>query len=474
MKVTTRFAPSPTGYLHIGSARTALFNYLFTRHYSGKFLLRIEDTDKSRSTQEATDEIFKSLSWLGIDWDGDVVYQSSRIERHKEVVYQLVKEGKAYFCHTLQDEIVKLRNEAYANKKHFIFNSPWRNRSIQENLELIGANSNAVIRLKSPRDGNVIVHDKLLGDITIQCDSIDDMVLLRSDGTPTYMLSVVVDDHDMGITHIIRGDDHLNNASKQQVIYKMMGWEVPAMVHIPLIHGPDGNKLSKRHGALGVSEYKKMGYLPEALSNYLLRLGWSHGDDEIINSNDAIKYFDIDGLGKSPAKINFDKMQNLNAHYIREMNNGELIKKIQYHLEKYYLGRALDNNSLRALSLAIAHIKSRVKLLNELYELSLLYMSNIPLKITDDVKSIISEFDNNVIESVIKTLTELKNFNQENIKLCLKECASLNDMKFSDLMRIIRGCMTGMFSSPGIFSMMEIIGKQESIKRLQLYKSPIS
>ena len=460
MTVITRFAPSPTGYLHIGSARTALFNYLFAKKNSGKFLLRIEDTDKARSTPEATEAIFKSLKWLGIDHDGEAVFQSAREARHREAAHELVKVGRAYFCFSSQEEIAKLRDEAIAKKEHFIFHSPWRDADASKYPKDI----KPVVRLKAPREGVTIVKDLLQGDVVVQNSHLDDMVLLRGDGTPTYMLAVVVDDHDMGITHIIRGYDHLNNASRQQVLYQAFGYEIPQMVHIPLIHGPDGAKLSKRHGALGVESYQEMGYLPEALCNYLLRLGWSHGDDEIIGREQAIEWFGIEGLGKSPARLDFDKMKHLNAQYLRCTTNDKLAKVVVETIEQEHkLSSRSQNNILKAMD----GLKPRAELLVDLVQMAYMYVIDLPLHMTDEANQIITEMDEGLLVKTRDTLSKLEDFSKESIQAALKEIAESHEMKLGELMHFVRPFMAGDVKSPSVFEMMEILGKEQVMERMQ-------
>lgn len=460
MKVITRFAPSPTGYLHIGGARTALFNYLFARHYKGKFLLRIEDTDFERSTEQATNAIFDGLKWLSLNWDGEVIFQSKRQIRHQEVAHELIGNGKAYYCFTPQAEIDQLREEAIAKKEHFIFQSKWRDADPLTYPEEI----NPVVRLKAPRNGQTIIHDHLQGDVVVENDHLDDMVLLRSDGTPTYMLAVVVDDHDMNITHIIRGDDHLSNAARQILIYQALEWEVPTMVHIPLIHGADGAKLSKRHGALGVDAYKEMGYLPEAMCNYLLRLGWSHGDDEIIGREQAIEWFDLRGLGKSPARLDFAKMKFLNAHYLRDMDNEIMAKIIIETLEQKYILTPISKDYIKQ---GIEAIKPRVELLTEAVNLAKIYIVNHPLEITSEAKEIIKNVDKELISEVIDALMTLKVKDKNFIQNLFKEIALNNNIKIGELMAPVRALITGMTASPSVFEVISIIGKDYAVERLK-------
>jgi glutamyl-tRNA synthetase len=459
MTVRTRFAPSPTGFLHIGGARTALFNYLFARSKGGKFLLRIEDTDLARSSQEAEESIISSLKWLGIEYDEEIVYQSKLAKRHASVAQELVQKGKAYYCFSTQEEIAALRDSAMAKKEHFIFHSPWREADSSE----YPTDQKPVIRIKAPRQGEMVINDLLQGEVRMQNSHLDDMVLLRSDGTPTYMLAVVVDDHDMNITHIIRGDDHLNNAFRQKMIYDAMGWQVPYMVHIPLIHGSDGAKLSKRHGALGADDYKKMGYLPEALSNYLLRLGWSHGDDEIISRQQAIEWFNLESLGKSPARLDFDKMRHINAHYLRAYDNQVLAGMIYEHYPD------LEPISQRNILAAIDLMKPRAELITDLYDMAAIFFSvkNYSNKIEPAAQEIIQSADKTLIESVINALQNLDSFDKTSVKNALEGLAQNKGMKLGELMKYVRAYVTGRTAAPSIFEIAEIIGKEEIIRRLK-------
>lgn len=457
MTVRTRFAPSPTGYLHIGGARTALFNYLFARHHGGKFLLRIEDTDSARSTSEAKQAILTSLDWLDIDHDEEIIYQSERANRHREVAHKLVEMGKAYYCFSSQNEIAAMRERALLDKEHFIFHSPWRDAQDQTPDGI-----KPVVRIKAPRNGQTIVDDLLQGKVVVQNSHLDDMVLLRSDGTPTYMLAVVVDDHDMEITHIIRGDDHLNNASRQQLIYEAMGWNIPKMVHIPLIHGPDGAKLSKRHGALGVESYKDMGYLPLAINNYLLRLGWSHGDNEIISRQQAVEWFSIDGMGKSPARLDFAKMNHMNAHYLRSMKETDLTKLIFDNLD-----HNLSEQSKNNIRLGLEAMKPRAELVKDLVDLSSIFIVDSEIKYTDEAKSLKDECDSRIVDKVVSAINNIMEFNRDNIQIALKEVSEETQVKFGDLMKYVRAFITGRTASPSVFEIIEIIGKDNSINRLK-------
>lgn len=458
--VITRFAPSPTGFLHIGSARTALFNYLFARHNNGKFLLRIEDTDKERSTHEAVEAIFSGLKWLGLNWDGEVVFQSKRNELYAKAALQLLEEGKAYYCFTPQEEIEKQRQKALENKQYFIFNSQWRDKDPRAYPKDI----KPVIRLKTARTGSITIHDTLQGDIVIENSHIDDMVLLRADGTATYMLAVVIDDHDMGITHIIRGDDHLTNAARQIAIYNAFGYDVPSMTHIPLIHGTDGAKLSKRHGALGVKAYKDMGYLPESLCNYLLRLGWSHGDNEIISMEQAIEWFNLESLGKSPAKLDFAKMNSLNAHYLRNLDADSLTTKIVERLERNY---KVSKQEISYIKQGLQALLVRSETLLDLANLAKIYLIDTPIVYEEDAKEIIENCDKDLINQVIEELQKLENFDKDAVQSKFKEIAAANSLKLNEVMKPVRALITGMVGSPSIFEIAEILGKENILKRLK-------
>lgn len=460
MTIITRFAPSPTGYLHIGGARTALFNYLFARHHGGKFLLRIEDTDKTRSTKEATDAIFEGLQWLDLHHDDEVVYQSSRSARHQEAAHQLIASGNAYYCFTPQEEIEAMRAEAFASKQHFIFQSKWRDADPASYPKDV----KPVVRLKAPREGSTVIQDKLQGDVVVENSHLDDMVLLRSDGSPTYMLAVVVDDHDMGITHIIRGDDHLTNAARQILLYQAFGWQVPVMVHIPLIHGPDGAKLSKRHGALGVEAYKEMGYLPEAMCNYLLRLGWAHSDDEIISRNQAIEWFDLAGLGKSPARLDFAKMKYLNAHYLRAMDDQALANLAAQLLSQR--GIEVSSKEQDHIIKAAAEIRPRIELTGDLADLAKLYLVTRPIEYEAEAVEIIKNCDKELIDAVISAINELAEFTKQTVQEILKQVAQKNGLKIGELMQPVRALITGRTASPSVFDIIATIGKEDSIKRL--------
>ncbi len=458
--VITRFAPSPTGFLHIGSARTALFNYLFAKNQNGKFLLRIEDTDRERSTQEAVEAIFEGLKWLGINWDEEVIFQSKRNELYKQAAIKLVNEGKAYYCFASSEELTKQRNLAIEKKENFIFRSEWRDSTVTNHP------SNAhspVIRLKIQEIDRTIIKDLLQGDVVVDNSQIEDFVLLRSDGTATYMLAVVVDDIDMKITHIIRGDDHLTNAAKQILIYQAMNGIVPQMIHIPLIHGTDGAKLSKRHGALGVDAYKNMGYLPETLINYLLRLGWANENQEIFSIDEAIKLFNLKSLGKSPAKLDFTKMNSLNAHYLKEQDNNILLNMIIDFLPEYNISDVEKSYILTSMN----SLKIRAKTLIELAELSKIYLFSKDIEYSNEAKLIIDNCNNDLLKHILSNLEIHNDFSNDSISNLFKKISIENNMKLADLMLIVRVFLTGKTSSPSLFEIISIIGKENTIKRIK-------
>ena len=459
-KVITRFAPSPTGYLHIGSARTALFNYLFARANGGKFLLRIEDTDKARSCQSAIDAIISGMLWLGLDWDGEIIFQSERADRHVEVAYQMLKQGSAYLCFSSQEEIEEQRNQRASKGEGSIFKSPWRDSDVNSHPK----NIKPVIRLKAPTIGSIIIDDKVKGLVEVQNSQLDDMILLRSDGTPTYMLAVVVDDYDAGVTHIIRGEDHLTNTPRQALIYKAMGWSMPIMAHIPLIHGEDGHKLSKRHGALGVDAYKDMGYLSEAIFNYLLRLGWSHGDDEIISRDMAIKWFNLQNLGTSPARLDFAKMQQLNSYYIQHKSNDEIFEIVKNEFEnKDHPISRIEEESIKK---AIGYIKTRAVLISDLMHLTELFLPiRNKIVLDQEAQNLLNDTSLELLTEVQKTLKETDLYSKEILLANFKLLAKKHNLKLANIMLILRGAITGKLSGPGIIEIMEIIEKEECLTR---------
>ncbi|MDR2681447.1 MAG: glutamate--tRNA ligase [Holosporaceae bacterium] len=449
--MVTRFAPSPTGFLHIGGARTALFNWLLARHHGGKFLLRIEDTDRARSTPEAVDAIFKGLKWLGLDWDEEPVFQFSRASRHVELAKQLVASGNAYYCYCTPEELEAMRDEAKASGMSPKYNGMWRDRDSKD----APCNVSPVIRLKAPLDGKTVLNDIVQGTVTVDNAQLDDMVLVRSDGTPTFMLSVVVDDHDMGITHVIRGDDHLTNTFRQIQIYRAFGWDMPEFGHIPLIHGPDGAKLSKRHGALGIESYKDMGFLPEAICNCLLRLGWSHGDDEIISIQQAIEWFSTDNLGKSASRLDFSKLENLNGHYIREADNERLLNCL---LE--IIGDVSEEKRLRLLK-GMNGLKQRSKTLLELRDISTIYTDNFS----------VPDIEKSSIETLAKTLQKLEiveDWTEKSLETSLRNLASEIGLSFGKIAQPLRSVLTGKKITPSIFEMLCVFGKEESVLRLKI------
>lgn len=462
MTIVTRFAPSPTGFLHIGGARTALFNWLLARHHGGKFLLRIEDTDRKRFTQEAVDAILDSMKWLGLHWDGEVVYQFSRAAHHKEMAEKLLADGKAYHCYCSPEELEEMREKARAEKGAPGYDGRWRDRDPSEAPEGI----KPVVRLKTPLHGSTTILDDVQGSVTVQNDQLDDLILLRADGTPTYMLSVVVDDHDMGVTHIMRGDDHLTNSFRQKQIYEAFGWDMPELCHIPLIHGADGSKLSKRHGALGVEAYQDMGILPEALCNYLLRLGWSHGDDEIISRQQATEWFTTKNIGKSPARFDMDKLLNLNGHYIRHHDNQGLLAAIESSVEKL-LGRDLQGFEKERLVKGMEGLKERSKNLNDLAQSALIYADIIPYAFDEKAKSFVGEEAKDILKAMHKALADLGSWDDEVVEGELRKLADSLGLKFGKIAQPLRASLTGRTVSPGIFEIMSTLGQKETVERLK-------
>jgi glutamyl-tRNA synthetase len=457
--VVTRFAPSPTGYLHIGGARTALFNWLFARHHGGKFLLRIEDTDRARSTDTAIDAILDGMRWLDLDWDGEVVYQFARANRHAEVAHQLLASGHAYECWLTQDELAAMRIEAQEKRLPFRVRSPWRDRTDRG----VGA---PVVRLKAPQDGAVTISDRVQGDVTVQNAELDDFILLRSDGTPTYMLSVVVDDQDMGVTHVIRGDDHLNNAFRQLALIRAMDWPEPVYAHVPLIHGADGAKLSKRHGALGVDAYRdELGYLPEAVNNYLLRLGWGHGDAEIIGRDQAIQWFDLANVGRSAARFDFKKLDNLNGHYLREAEDTRLAALARPRVEAQ-LGRALDAAEEALLERAMAVIKVRAKSLLEVADGATFLFATRPLAMDEKAAALIADAPAGLVASATARLRGLTNWTAESVEAAVRDEAEAAGVGLGKLAQPLRAALTGQAVSPGIFDVLVLLGREESLARL--------
>ncbi len=458
--VVTRFAPSPTGFLHIGGARTALFNWLFARGRGGRFLLRIEDTDRARSTPEATEAILEGMKWLGLEHDGEAVSQFARAGRHAEVAQALLESGQAYKCFATQEEIAAFREQARAEKRSTLFQSPWREADPASHPDAPFA-----IRLKAPREGETVIDDRVQGRVVIRNDQLDDMILLRSDGTPTYMLAVVVDDHDMGVTHVIRGDDHLNNAARQSLLYRAMGWQVPVWAHIPLIHGPDGKKLSKRHGALGVGEYRRMGYPARALRNYLARLGWSHGDDEYFTDAEARAWFGLEGIGKSPARFDFRKLDNLSGKHIAAMEGEELLAAVQDYLAS--LGEPIlqpqqAQDFLRAAPL----VRTGVKKLDQVIDKAHFILARRPIDIDEKAAKNLDD----VSRGILKQLTpQLQNASWERDALegVLNEAAAAHGLSFGKLAAPLRAALAGRSATPSVFDMMLLLGRDETIARLE-------
>jgi glutamyl-tRNA synthetase len=457
--VITRFAPSPTGYLHIGGARTALFNFLYARHHGGQFLLRIEDTDRARSTQGAIDAILDGMRWLGLDWDGPEVYQFARAARHAEVAGALLETGHAYRCHATAEELEAMRADQRANKLPLRYDGRWRDRTDRPNTPF-------VIRLKAPQTGAVTIEDRVQGPVTVQNAELDDFVLLRSDGTPTYMLSVVVDDHDMGITHVVRGDDHLNNAFRQLALIRAMGWQEPIYAHVPLIHGSDGAKLSKRHGALGVEAYRdEMGVLPEALSNYLLRLGWGHGDDEIISPAQAIEWFDIDAVGRSPSRFDIKKLENMNGHYLREADDSRL-KTLIAPLVEARIGRTLSDDEGDTLRKAMPELKPRAKSTLSIAEGALFLFENRPLSPDAAASALLNSEAQALLADVRDVLAKLAEWTVEKLERDLKTLAEHKGLGLGKIAQPLRAALTGRTTSPGIFDVLVLLGREESLGRL--------
>jgi glutamyl-tRNA synthetase len=450
--VVTRFAPSPTGFLHIGGARTALFNWLYARHHGGRFLLRIEDTDKARSTQAAIDAIVDGMRWLGLDWDDETHFQSEFAARHAEVAQELLAGGHAYRCWMTAEELAAQREEAQRERRPFRTRSPWRDRDED------GSNEPFVVRLKAPQDGETAIEDRVQGRVAVQNAELDDFVLLRSDGSPTYMLAVVVDDHDMGVTHVIRGDDHLNNAFRQLAIIRAMGWPEPAYGHVPLIHGPDGAKLSKRHGALGVDAYRDaLGILPEALSNYLLRLGWGHGDEEIISREDAVKWFDLDHVGRSPSRFDLKKLESLNGHYLRQADPARLAALVAPRIA------GADEESLAK---AMPVLTVRAKDLNELAEGAAFLFARRSPAMDEKAALLLEGRARELLALVHAALSRIAEWSAEATEQAVREVAEAEGVKLGQVAQPLRAALTGRATSPGIFDVLTLLGREESLARV--------
>ncbi len=456
--IVTRFAPSPTGYLHIGGARTALFNWLFARHHGGKFLLRIEDTDRARSTPEATEAIYEGLRWLGLDWDGDAVSQFERVTRHQEAAQQMLDAGTAYKCYSSKDEIEAFREQARAEKRPPLFQSPWRDATETPDLPF-------VVRLKAPKTGETVVQDEVQGRITFKNETMDDLVLLRSDGTPTYMLAVVVDDHDMDVTHVIRGDDHLTNAARQTLISEALGWDVPTFAHVPLIHGPDGKKLSKRHGALGVEEYRDMGYLAAAMRNYLARLGWSHGNDEFFTTEQAVEWFSLKPIGKSPARFDFKKLENLSGQHIRAADNAALFQEIEQYVAAQN-GLEFTPDQKRVFVDHMDILKARAKIIPELLDMAYFFLGSRPFTPDAKASQILDIVSRGMLNRLTSRLRDAK-WELEILEAEIREFAEGEGLKLGKVAQPLRAALTGRGISPSVFDMMVILGKSETLARLE-------
>jgi len=459
--VVTRFAPSPTGYLHIGGARTALFNWLYARHCGGRFVLRIEDTDRARSTNDAVRAIIEGLKWLGLDWDGEPESQIARTDRHVEAVEALVARGHAYRCYATPEELEEMRTKARAAGTSRLYDGRWRDRDPSE----APTGVDPVIRFRAPLEGTTVINDQVQGEVTIQNDGLDDIVLLRADGTPTYMLAVVVDDHDMGVTHVIRGDDHLNNAFRQANLITALGWDHPVYAHIPLIHGADGAKLSKRHGALGVEAYRDMGYLPETLRNYLLRLGWSHGDDETISTDQAIAWFDFGGIGKSPARLDLAKLDNLNGHYLREADDARLATLMASSLAER-LGRPLTAAEENRLVAALPDLKQRAKTILELVENSIFYFTDGAPPCDEKARKLLTTENLDMLSRLRQSLDGLTAWTADSLDGTVRAFAEAEQLKLGKVAQPLRAALTGRTVSPGVFDVMQVLGREETLRRL--------
>jgi glutamyl-tRNA synthetase len=457
--VVTRFAPSPTGYLHIGGARTALFNWLYARGRGGKFLLRIEDTDRARSTPEATTAILQGMAWLGLDHDGDIVSQFDNAGRHAEVALDLLAKGKAYKCFATQDEITAFRDAAKAESKSTLYHSPWRDAPADTHPD-----APFVVRIKAPQTGVTVIRDQVQGDVTIQNNTLDDMVLLRSDGTPVYMLAVVVDDHDMGVTHVIRGDDHLNNAARQMMIYDAMSWDVPVWAHIPLIHGDDGKKLSKRHGALGAQEYQAMGYPAAGMRNYLARLGWSHGDDEFFTDKQALEWFDLDGIRKSPAQFDLKKLENICGQHIAVGDDAALRQECEAYLNAAGLP-ALSAQQSEGLERAMYCLKERSKTLPELIEKAHFVLTSRPIELDEKATKNLDDVSRGILEELTPQLQNAS-WDRETLEQVMNSFAAAKDTKFGKLAGPLRAALAGRAVTPSVYDMMLVLGRDEALARL--------
>jgi glutamyl-tRNA synthetase len=465
--VVTRFAPSPTGYLHIGGARTALFNWLYARHTGGKMLLRIEDTDRERSTEAATAAIIDGLTWLGLQWEGEPISQYERAPRHREVAEELVRLGKAYYCYASPEELNEMRDKARAEGRPPRYDGRWRDRDPSE----APAGAKGAIRIKAPQDGETIVRDRVQGDVRFPNKDLDDFIILRSDGNATYMHAVVVDDHDMGVTHIIRGDDHLTNAARQTVIYNAMGWDVPVMAHVPLIHGPDGSKFSKRHGAPGAQDYRAMGYLPAALRNYLVRLGWSHGDDEVMSLDDMIRWFEIDDINKGAARFDIQKLEALNGIHMRQMDDAALLEALISTLPYLENGKPiadrLDQQKKEQLLQAMPGLKERAKTLVELADGAAFLFAERPLPLDEKAAAVLGEPARAILRGAKTALEKMAgDWTAASAEAAIREFAGQNDLKLGAVAQPLRAALTGRSTSPGVFDVLAVLGRAESLARI--------
>ena len=465
-EVVTRFAPSPTGFLHIGGARTALFNWLYAKHTGGKMHLRIEDTDRERSSQAAVAAILDGLKWMGLEWDGDVVSQYDRVERHRAVAEELLAKGNAYRCYASQEELAEMREKARAEGRPPRYDGRWRDRDPSEAPEGVSP----VIRIKAPQQGETLVSDAVQGEVRFPNKDLDDFIILRSDGNPTYMLAVVVDDHDMGVTDVIRGDDHLTNAARQTVIFEAMGWDVPKWAHIPLIHGPDGAKLSKRHGALGVEAYRAMGYLPEALRNYLARLGWSHGDDEIMSTEEMIGWFDIKDVNKGAARFDFAKLEAVNGHWIRAADDAYLVDRIGALLPelegKEAIAAKFESRRAQLLE-AMPGLKERAKTLTELVDSAYYLFAERPLDFDEKAAGILNDDARAVLAGVCTELERVDDWSADALDAAVRSFAETNELKLGKVAQPLRAALTGRSTSPGVFDVLAVLGREESLARIR-------
>ncbi len=466
MTVVTRFAPSPTGFLHIGGARTALYNWLFARHHAqfgdgGRFLLRIEDTDRKRSTNEAVDAILDGLTWLGLDWEGEAVSQFARRDAHAAAAERLLAAGHAYRCYCTPEELATMRERAMAEGRKSLYDGTWRDRDSAD----APAGVAPTIRLKAPQDGETVIEDLVQGRVTVANAEMDDMVLLRADGTPTYMLAVVVDDHDMAISHVIRGDDHLTNAFRQIQLYNALGWSTPVFAHIPLIHGADGAKMSKRHGALGVDAYRDLGFLPEAICNYLLRLGWSHGDDEFISRDQAIEWFDIDAVNKGAARFDMAKLTNLNGHYIRNADDARLTELVMRDLHARHDGK-LAVGAADRVKMGMSGLKERAKLIPELVDFAEFYALPRPLLMNDKASTLVDSEARIHIAGLYKELAGIDDWSESVVDAAVHAFAERESLKLGKIAQPLRAALTGTTTSPGIFEVMAVLGRDETLARL--------